>query len=281
MLELKRYTNMNGFKNIALPILEREEYKNAVALSVLHKYTDETMNDNIFFATINENTNIVAVIVYTMPFNMLLYITNYKFEDEIYLCILDNAVRLNWRLSGITIGGKDAIKFAKLYADKFNVRIEVDDEITCYKLTDFKKRIRPKGGMRLTTEDDKFFVPYWLKEFFIEANSNEHRQNLLTQIEEFQAGKLYVWQDGNGMPVALAGIGKVTNTLAKIGPVYVPPHFRRKGYATAIMTSLCELGLKNYGNVMLYTDGNYVPSNACYIKIGFKKIFEQIQYKFV
>ena len=57
--------------------------------------------------------------------------------------------------------------------------------------------------------------------------------------------------------------------MASIGLVYTRKDERRKHYAEHLVYQVTEI-VKNEGYIpMLYTDADYVASNACYEKIGY------------
>jgi predicted GNAT family acetyltransferase len=57
--------------------------------------------------------------------------------------------------------------------------------------------------------------------------------------------------------------------MASIGLVYTRDEYRRKHYAEHLVYQVSEI-VSDLGYLpMLYTDADYVASNACYEKIGY------------
>ena len=80
---------------------------------------------------------------------------------------------------------------------------------------------------------------------------------------------LYVWRNDDGLVVAFVGV-QFLDDLAKLGPVYTAPAYRRQGYCANTVYEVTN-NLVNQGyQVCLYTDYEYVPSNNAYKKVGFK-----------
>ena len=79
---------------------------------------------------------------------------------------------------------------------------------------------------------------------------------------------LFVWRTTQGDITALASRDNCP-PYSKISTVYTLPQHRRKGYAEAVVRHVCREILADGLTPILYTDGDYEASNACYRKIGF------------
>lgn len=81
-------------------------------------------------------------------------------------------------------------------------------------------------------------------------------------------GNMFFWKDAQGNNVASCKFAPDGN-MASINLVFTRPVFRRKHYAENLVYQVTKLAM-NAGYVpMLYTDANYIASNACYEKIGY------------
>jgi len=79
---------------------------------------------------------------------------------------------------------------------------------------------------------------------------------------------VFFWKDANGSNVASCHYGE-NGDMASIGLVYTRPECRRKHYAENLVYQVAKLVREKGFMPMLYTDADYVASNACYEKIGF------------
>ena len=97
----------------------------------------------------------------------------------------------------------------------------------------------------------------------------ESREQYRIQAEEaIRSGNLYLWKNTDGKSVASCNWHAV-NDMASIGLVYTREEERRKHYAENLVYQVTMIA-KNQGFIpMLYTDADYVASNACYEKIGY------------
>lgn len=81
----------------------------------------------------------------------------------------------------------------------------------------------------------------------------------------------------DGRAVSLAIRTPESSSVTRIGPVYTPPEWRRRGFASAV-THACALAAVESGiaGVVLFTDVANPTSNAIYQTIGFRQIADRV-----
>jgi predicted GNAT family acetyltransferase len=99
---------------------------------------------------------------------------------------------------------------------------------------------------------------------------------------------MYLWEDD--APVSWASGSQSLPTAARIGPVYTPPEYRRKGYATACVAALSQklldqgCGAKQFPlrgkRCFLFTDLANPTSNHIYKQIGYHPVCDWHDYSF-
>lgn len=82
------------------------------------------------------------------------------------------------------------------------------------------------------------------------------------------AGNMYLWKNEQGHNVASCKFVPDGN-MASINLVFTRSEFRRKHYAENLVYQVAKLAMDAGYAPMLYTDANYVASNACYEKLGY------------
>jgi predicted GNAT family acetyltransferase len=97
------------------------------------------------------------------------------------------------------------------------------------------------------------------------------------QIED---GRLWLWHEPAGRPVALAGRSVVAAGVARIGPVYTPPRHRRRGYGSAVTAAVTADALDRAGRVVLFTDLANPTSNAIYQRLGYRPVSDRLIVRF-
>ncbi|KAF0685132.1 Aste57867_22903 [Aphanomyces stellatus] len=141
------------------------------------------------------------------------------------------------------------------------------------------------GRMRQGTAEDMPFLKDWASQFFAFIGAP------LVDASGFMARALptiFIWDDEAGTPVAFAGYAppvQVDETIVyRIGPVFVPEHERRKGYASALTAALSLHVLTKDENVTarvcLYADAANPASNKAYQNVGYVPVSETSEFEF-
>ncbi len=104
------------------------------------------------------------------------------------------------------------------------------------------------------------------KEIGVDQNSLEAYRRKAE--EAIRSGSHFLWRNAEGRNAAVCCV-KPNGTLAGIGLVYTRREYRRRHYAENLVYQVSKMA-KDAGYMpMLYTDADYVASNACYEKIGY------------
>ena len=86
--------------------------------------------------------------------------------------------------------------------------------------------------------------------------------------EHIGKNEFFFWKDAAGRTVACCSY-RINQKLASLASVFTLPERRRKYYAQHLVYEVTKL-VSDMGYMpMLYTDANYIASNACYEKIGY------------
>ena len=122
-----------------------------------------------------------------------------------------------------------------------------------------------------STEDKKVLIEYWTDfNKTIHPEKEISKKEIEEEIEKWYKEKtFYVWRNNNGKIVSMASF-RLEGKMAKISHVYTPLKERRKGYCASLIYSITKMLLEKKYQPMLYTDMNYVASNAAYQKVGYE-----------
>ena len=116
------------------------------------------------------------------------------------------------------------------------------------------------------TEEAADLIDRFHADIAADRTSREQCQALARQhIEE---GGFFFWKDENGQTVACCS-QRISDGLGCVGSVYTKPEHRRKHYAQHLVYQVTKQIADAGYMPMLYTDADYVASNACYEKIGY------------
>ncbi len=95
------------------------------------------------------------------------------------------------------------------------------------------------------------------------------KDEALKKIEQgIKDGLYYFWKNSEGKNVGCC-IYRPNGQLASLGAVYTRPEYRRHHYAENLVYQVTKIAQDKGYIPMLYTDADYIASNACYEKIGY------------
>jgi len=121
------------------------------------------------------------------------------------------------------------------------------------------------------TPRDVELVASWLAAFHEEAQPHAPVWDWHALAERRVAsGHVRLWRDEDTV-VSLAGVSAPAAGVARVGPVYTPPAYRRRGYGAAVTATATAAALSaGAEHVVLYTDLANPTSNSIYQRIGYK-----------
>jgi hypothetical protein len=156
------------------------------------------------------------------------------------------------------------------------LRFRVDRDVLVYVLGTLITPERATGFWRPGDESDFELLLRWWKAFADDTNVEQHglEEGLRGSLTH---GQVFVWVDDGRAVCAVAHSPMVavpSGPVVRVGPVYTPPHERRRGYAghltAAVSSQLIEQGMRP----MLFTDASNPTSNAVYVRLDYEKVNE-------
>ena len=280
------YTNVNDFYNVTYEVLMRHEAQNVIPLGNIiigNEGKDKTgWRDpaNWFMATVSNDSGIALTAVMTPPKNLTLYATNNQNDSTAISCLIEGMAQAKITIPGLMAEKSLAEMFAQQYATKHNLTAEIAKNQRIYELSEVNPAI-PKANLRPARESDMSFLPYWDAAFYTDCFDGH--LSVGEDAEDYRyiirSNRVYIMEDKD-MPVTMAKISRDLQTVCVIGYVYTPPYFRRKGYATACVAAVSQIGLdRGFSKCVLYTDLANPISNSIYQKIGYRPICDSLEIK--
>lgn len=229
-----------------------------------------------------DEARVVAAALRTPPHNLLVA----RPADDLAIVALVDAVLAHGdRPPGVTAARPEAETLATVWSDRSGQSwhavmaqgiYAVDTVITPPPVT---------GAAREATLTDRGLLLAWVRAFADEAIT--HRPMTDDQVaasvdQRLPAGVegFALWED-DGQPVALCGYGGPTPNGIRIGPVFTPPTFRGRGYATALVATVSTARLAEGRRFcFLYADLANPTSNAIYRRIGYERVCESAEIVF-
>lgn len=135
------------------------------------------------------------------------------------------------------------------------------------------------GALQTAEEEHTGFLVGWTRELNREAGLNDGVEERKIVEGYIRERRLFLWQDGGYR--AMAGYGRETPNSFSVNMVYTPPDFRRKGYATSLVSALSRRLLDSGKKTCcLYADLLNPVSNGIYQKIGYQPVGDWNAYRF-
>ncbi len=132
----------------------------------------------------------------------------------------------------------------------------------------------PAGIARVAEPADRQVLMAWY-ELFGEEVGEAHADVSTVVDARIEYGGLMLWEDG-GVPVCLAGRSRPQAGAIRIGPVFTPVEFRRRGYAGALTAEISGRALDLADEVVLFTDLANPTSNAIYQRLGYCPVEDRV-----
>lgn len=279
MLQLTVHTDIDTFLAAAENDLARDEVTNGLMLGVaLRLKQDPSRFEHApFLATVHERDALVAVGMMTPPYGLLVYAAVDDPRPALRL-IAATLVAAQWPLP--TVNGVAAVSqaFAEEWQALTDGAITPLMALRVFELRRVTPPSWPPGHLRLATDADADLVMAWYDAFHDEAVPNAAAPRLPHVERALAEGAIYLWEDG-GRPVSLAAKGRRTPHGVSIGPVYTPPEWRGRGYASACVAGLSQLILDEGKDFCtLFTDLANPTSNHIYQQIGYRPVCDFAEY---
>jgi predicted GNAT family acetyltransferase len=135
------------------------------------------------------------------------------------------------------------------------------------------------GALRLAEPSEEELLVSWLEDFVQQARlqgGGQARRMLRTRLG---SDRLMLWDDDG--PKTMVGMAGPVAGVARIGPVYTPPEYRRRGYATTAVAAFSRRALlRGARTCMLYTDLANPTSNKIYAEVGYRRFADWEEHVF-
>lgn len=285
-LTVQSYSSAEPFLERMEPLLLAHEAKYGLMLGIaltIIRQPDFYGDKPPVLLLAEDGEGVAAAASMTPPHGLIVYSERADARPALR-AIAAELAKAGWSLP--TVNGPEPVctEFAEIWAAVTGLKPEVAMSERVFELREVIHPRYSPGHLRAATQDDLELVTQWLVDFVEEAmhgvdttTHEETRKRVQMRIEQ---GTLYLWDDGQ--PVSVAGTTRPTATGISIGPVYTPPQFRGRGYASSCVAAASQRLLdKGRAFCTLFTDLANPTSNSIYQKIGYRPVCDYTVYRFV
>jgi hypothetical protein len=236
-----------------------------------------------YFASVTEGGRLRVAAMMTPPNNLIVMAVEGGVTRAAMDRLANGLCESPWPgIPGVIGPAPAAIAFSQAWIARTGVKSSLRIHERLYELRKVIPPPQPMGRLRYAEMADLELMAGWLQAFHREALPNDnisYEEHLETARAKIAERDFYLWVDGP--VVTLVGRSRPTPHGYCIGPVYTPPAFRRKGYATALTAEVSQMLLDSGKKfIALFTDLANPISNSIYQKIGYTPVCDVDLYEF-
>jgi hypothetical protein len=261
-------------------LLEREAEHNLLLGLSAGLMKNEFREYPPYLACVEQDGAVQAVALRTPPHNLILS----EVKDPAALPLFARDVyQVYGKLPGLVAPKTISAEFARLWQEISGQAYHLNIAERIYRLTCVQPVTGVSGDMRPPTPADYDLLVDWIMGFNADALEPVSHVEAAQVVDRFMNSDirgLRLWCE-DGRPVSLAGFSGPTPNGIRIGPVYTPKEYRKRGYASACVAALSQ-ELLDQGRkfCFLFTDLSNPTSNRIYQAIGYEPVRDVDAYRF-
>jgi predicted GNAT family acetyltransferase len=281
-----RFETAADLRALAEPFLMEHEAEHNLILGLLDRLEriPDFYASKPYFAAVEADRRVVCAAVMTPPFPLV--VSRCEAEDAPRLLAAD-LYAFDPRASGVNAESALARSVAEAWQAISGELLELRLRERIYKLEHVKEPPGVEGAVRPATEADVDLLTDWRIAFAREAIPWEEAPWEATRAQTLRmlgappdVAATLIWEV-NEQPVCMVGYSSPTPNSLRVAPVYTPPEFRRRGYASACTAAAClEVLARGKPFVTLFADLANQTSNHVYRSIGFRAVCDVDVYYF-
>ena len=223
----------------------------------------------MLFGWYEDGGEVSGAVFRTPPFELLLAVVPDDATADLVATLRDAGADV----PGVNGDVEGVDRFSEAWTAATGERGTTTIALDLYELGTLRRPEPPPAGRARPAEDADLEVAVRFYTAFQEETPTPSTAVLPLVQERLEDRRLWLWEDGSGLPVSLAARTGAVAGVARIAPVYTPPQQRRRGYASAVTAACTADALaRDAERVVLYTDIADPSANAMYQRVGFRPI---------
>lgn len=279
-MRIIQYHTATDFIGDNLTLLETEEAANNLIIGLAFgiKRQKYPVEECLLFAVIEAEKSIFCALQ-TLNRNLTFYGEERAIPTAVSW-LVDFCKERDHQIPGLVGPRALTVAFSEQWQEKTGIAWKVHMPQRVFQLDQVTDLSESPGSFRKARAEDKATIARWLIDFHEEAVDEDIRGEEMERAQKMlDADRLYLWEDEK--PVSMAASTRSTANGISINAVFTPKDFRKKGYASSCVASLCRILLiQGYQFCSLFTDADNPTSNKIYQDIGFKEVakFQSIEF---
>ena len=287
-MKLVHYQDPVEFQEITRKFLLQNEAENNLPIGILASIiSGEYLEKTPYMGLLEENGTPFLVMMCTPPYPVLFtYQEIPPSRDVLSYVLKDLSEKLGEDFTGITGNKILSAELVRIWKDMTGQLADTKIAMRIFKLDQVNPVRDVPGNIRPVIEEDKELLLMWYANFLRDTSGEEpDPARAEKQIVRYLSSDpllrgLMIWEV-YGKPVSMAGYSGPTSNGIRIGAVYTPEDFRRRGYASACTAALSQYLLdQGFKFCFLFTDLLNPTSNHIYKQIGYRPVCDVDRYDF-
>jgi GNAT superfamily N-acetyltransferase len=263
-------SGVGKFPETAQSWLLRDPVRNTVLLTVLRGVGSGQFAEDPLLGWFVEAGHVAGVVCHTPPYPLLIAL-----PSEAIPSLVSELIASGRALSGVN----GPLDVAESFASEW---WEPEKERRSERLYRLGSLVTPtvSGRSRTAVADDLPVAVEWFREFQAEAHVDVTADPTPVVSARINRNEL-VWWEAEGRLVALAGVSAPIAGMSRVGPVYTPAEWRRRGYGSAVTHAATRKALDERADeVLLFTDLANPTSNTIYQALGYQPVADYATIQF-
>lgn len=273
-MKVSRHEGVDVFAEVVRDFLLKNEAENNLLLGLISDMqADPHLYQERLLFSVSEEDDVQAVAIMTPPHPVVISSSAHENAGRVLAEYLQDDGIVP---PGVNGPKREAQSFAKSWAQLTSSEVHLKRASRIYRLEQVVRPGIAAGTLRKMTSSDLDIFTTYIRAFGRETGDGEldpaKAREAATRYLAGKGRRGFVW-DVDGEPVSVvAALGQTPNGI-RIGAVYTPPEYRRKGFASASVAEISQLMLdEGRSFCFLYTDLANPTSNHIYQQIGYRPI---------
>ena len=273
-MEVRRYSSAADFLDATKDFRSLDPVRTGLITSIaISVATGSRTYEDYFWWSVSQDNRVVGLAIRTVPYGYVFSPMGTDAVEELY-----SFISVEDSFAHEFAGPKDVIDYLVRISGKAVTESEGELIYECQKLIPAK----PVGEFRAANESDFNLIYNWMKTFMVTTGLRMYDLERVVRTGLI-AGRYYLLIL-QGAPISMGGHSDLQIfegfSIGRVGPIYTPEEFRKKGYASALTSEITKTLISQGALPTLYTQAANPTSNKIYQKIGYTLVDENLRVVF-
>lgn len=273
-MEVRRYSSAAEFLDATRDFRSLDPVRTGLITSIASSVASGSRTyEDYFWWSVSKDNRVVGLAIRTAPYGYVFSPMSPNAIEALYsfVCVEDSAAH---EFSG----PKDVIDSLIQISGKAVTETEGELIYECRNLIP----ANPIGEIRAANESDFKLIFSWMKEFMATTGLRIYDLEGVVRTA-LGAGRYYLLML-DAVPISMGGHSDVQIfegfSIGRVGPIYTPEEFRKKGYASSLTSEITKTLISLGALPTLYTQAANPTSNKIYREIGYTLVDENLRVVF-